>query len=626
MRCRRCPLDRCTPWSPPRWHAWLSRSRPPTRIGLCTGRRAWRSRASSRRLAPAEEQVQPAPPVTGGAVRPGADHPESLDERDAVRIAHDQEIAKAAEYLDAGLSVLVCCEKLLVEYLAAEIADRSGRTPSVIPAHTSGEPKTTGRRGVEPAGSGRRQQILGELQEAVRHAGKRDVIVVAHLDLLAGGSDAALTPEARELIDVLYERSKVVLLAFVDPSLAIPEVLANRFSVRIAIDILPRDVIADTEQRVPIGTVLVTREEAAAFTSFDPVQLYKHIAGMNAVRLRHAMIFARRVHPRGATFAKLLAELRIFKASTTSGSFEVPNVSFGDIGGYPEVRAELERALKLIRGAEGIPEEMRRDLMPRGFIFHGPPGTGKTLFAKAVATAMDATILVVSGPEVTDMYVGESERKVREIFAEARRNAPAIVVFDEFDSIASRRSGREDGGSRAGNAIVAQLLTEMDGFRAEVPVLIIGTTNRLDIIDEALLRPSRFRPIRIGLPNKLAREEIARVHAKHFRIPVDSGLLRRIAEVTNGMNGDDIQSLFRDARANQLLSDPHGQVTARQLGALVGRLGRTTQERELSRQQPAGPGPVATAGHPADPQDDFFVLADPSADGQAGDLQEAGTP
>jgi transitional endoplasmic reticulum ATPase len=267
--------------------------------------------------------------------------------------------------------------------------------------------------------------------------------------------------------------------------------------------------------------------------------------------------------------------------------------------------------------------------MPRGFIFHGPPGTGKTLFAKAVATAMDATILVVSGPEVTDMYVGESERKVREIFAEARRNAPAIVVFDEFDSIASRRSGREDGGSRAGNAIVAQLLTEMDGFRAEVPVLIIGTTNRLDIIDDALLRPSRFKAIRIGLPDDAARKEIARVHARRFHVPVGEALLDRIMVATKGMNGDEIQSLFRDARANQLLSDPGGEVTPRQLGALVGQQGRTAQERALGQRQSGGPPAAPTrtgpAGHPGEPEDDV-VLTDPSADGQAGNLQEVRTP
>jgi transitional endoplasmic reticulum ATPase len=318
------------------------------------------------------------------------------------------------------------------------------------------------------------------------------------------------------------------------------------------------------------------------------------------VRLRHAMRFAHHQHRHaGSAFPTLLAELRSFKAAT-SNSFELPNVSFDEIGGYPEVRLELQRALRLIAGSDGLPEHLRQELVPRGFIFHGPPGTGKTLFAKAVATAFDATIVVVSGPEVTDMYVGESERKVREIFAEARRNAPAVVVFDEFDSIAHRRSGREDGGSRAGNAIVAQLLTEMDGFRPEVPVLIIGTTNRLDIIDDALLRPSRFKPIRIDLPDESARREIARVHARHFGIEVSEELLDRIARATFRMNGDEIRSVFRDARADELVGEPKRPADARRLGELVGRLRRVAQERDLGLAPASGPArPPAARERPA---------------------------
>jgi transitional endoplasmic reticulum ATPase len=166
------------------------------------------------------------------------------------------------------------------------------------------------------------------------------------------------------------------------------------------------------------------------------------------------------------------------------------------------------------------------------------------------------------------MYVGESERKLRELFAEARRNAPAVLVFDEFDSIAGRRTGRDDGGSRAGNAIVAQLLTELDGFRPEVPVLIIGTTNRIDIIDDALLRPSRFRPIKIDLPDPVARKAIARC-AEHFEIEHNDALLTAIAEATEGMNGDEIRSIFRDARADELVGD-HRRPDARRLGELIG--------------------------------------------------------
>jgi transitional endoplasmic reticulum ATPase len=193
------------------------------------------------------------------------------------------------------------------------------------------------------------------------------------------------------------------------------------------------------------------------------------------------------------------------------------------------------------------------------------------------------------------MYHGESERKVRDLFAEARRNAPAVVVFDEFDSIAGRRSGWDDGGSRASNAVVAQLLTELDGFRPEVPVLIIGTTNRIDLIDDALLRPSRFKPINVDLPDELARREIAKVHAEHFDIPVSAELLYEIGRATDKLNGDEIRSLFRDARADELV----GRVTPglpvpRRLGELLGTLRRAQAEREVpqrrglgQRQQPA---------------------------------------
>jgi transitional endoplasmic reticulum ATPase len=182
------------------------------------------------------------------------------------------------------------------------------------------------------------------------------------------------------------------------------------------------------------------------------------------------------------------------------------------------------------------------------------------------------------------MYVGESERKLRELFAEARRNAPAVLVFDEFDSIAGQRTGRDDGGSRAGNAIVAQLLTELDGFRPEVPVIIVGTTNRIDLIDAALLRPSRFRPIKIDLPNPVARQEIARWHAKHFGVPVSERVLSALARATEGLNGDEIRSIFRDARAAQLVGELRGRpIEPERIGELVGTLLRARQQQDIDR-------------------------------------------
>lgn len=535
--------------------------------------------------AEADGQAAAGDSADGPVIQP---HPEHLSEREAVLIAHAEEIAVAAGYLRQGMSVLIRCEKLLVEHLATRIATLSGRAARKIEVEAAAQAGPL----ASLAGGSRRSDLIAGLEKAVTDAVPGDIVLIPHLDLLAGGTDASLSSEGREITDLLYDHSDRVLLAFTDPSLAIPEVLANRFAVRIAMDILPREVTASDGTPLAIGVALVTREEADLFEGFDPQAFYKHVAGMNAVRLRHALRYALHEYradedDRKPTFDLLLQMLRSFKARN-SATFELPNTHLADIGGYEDVKTELRKVLAIINGdLAAIPANMRNELIPRGFIFHGPPGTGKTLFAKAIATELGGTIQVVSGPEVTDMYVGESERKLRELFAEARRNAPAVLVFDEFDSIAAKRTGRDDGGSRAGNAVVAQLLTELDGFRPEVPVLIIGTTNRIDIIDEALLRPSRFREIKIGLPeDPAARRAIARIHARHFDVECGEELLDAIANATNGMNGDEIRSIFRDAKANELVGDrrPAG---ARVLGEMVGRLrsaqqGREAESRELS--------------------------------------------
>ena len=527
----------------------------------------------------------------GGADVDGG-HPERISDREAVLLAHREEVERAASYLESGMSVLVRADKILVSHLAEEIAVRSGRVAHTIRLERAAD----GAPGPDPLPglpSSRRTELLDALVQGITTAREGELVVVPNLDLLAGGSDATLSSEARELADAVYEAADCVLLAFFDPSLTLPEVLASRFAVRLPIDILPRKVTTPAGP-VPTGRALVTRAEADLFEGFDDVGLYKHIAGLNAVRLRDALRYAAHQHtaPPGdgvarPAFRQLVAELQTFKAKT-SNSFDVPNVSFDDIGGYDPVKRELREALEIIGGAAEVPEHLRTELVPAGFIFHGPPGTGKTLFAKAAATELGATILVVSGPEITDKYVGESERRLRDLFSEARRNAPSVIVFDEFDSIAARRSGQQDGGSRAGNAVVAQLLTELDGFRPEVPVLIIGTTNRLDIIDDALLRPSRFRAIEIGPPELDARRKIADHHARHFGVEVSPQLLDRIATSTQGCSGDDIRSLFRDARAGELVGSRR-PADAYRLGQVLGELRRARQERD------AGRGGTATA-------------------------------
>lgn len=531
----------------------------------------------------AEKQGRSVPPEKAGETTAWDGHPEALTEAQAVQLAYGEEIDQIASFLRAGLSVLVACDKLVVRHLWPLLARRAEREPLVldVPAGEGG--------GLIPRSQ--RQQQLARLRDLLRSAHEGHVLVLPHLDLLGGGGDRNVSGDAREVTELLYEEPDRLLLAFIDRSLLLPEVLMARFAVRPELAGLPQRVRRGPGRTESLGVSLVTRREASMFAGYKPGELFKQVAGLNPVRLRHALAYAVETAARTgaapespAPVARLFEAIRAFKAQT-SEQFVVPDVTWDDIGGYDEVKVLFHRALGLMSGAFHLPNEaLRRELIPRGFLLYGPPGTGKTLFAKAIANQLHATIRVVSGPEVTDMYVGESERKLRAIFAEARRNAPSVIVFDEFDSIAASRSARDDGGSRAGNALVAQILTEMDGFRPDVPMLVIGTTNRLNLIDEALLRPSRFQPVPISLPDVLARRKIAEVHARHFEVDVPAPLLDLVADATHGFNGDQIRSIFRDARVGMSCETPPLAPTPERIGFLVGRQRSSVDQQRLESQ------------------------------------------
>lgn len=461
-----------------------------------------------------------------------------LPEREAVRLAYAEEIENVASLLQLGLSVLISCDKLVVEPLWQEII-----------AASKLKAKTLQVSDINTVQSTLLQGQLSLLRQSVEFFEQGEVLVVPHLDLVAGGTGAYPSDAAREFTELAYRASERCILAFTDVSMEIPEVLASRFAIRKQIAGVPRMVTLPSGEEVLFGQAFVTASEAKRIKDFDPEGLYKSISGMNPVQIRHAIAYAlHSSQDKLMPMDDLHQAIRVFKAKT-SANFELPDVKFSDIGGYANVKEQLTVAIDLLEGAYQVPDErLRREFIPRGFIFHGKPGTGKTLFAKAVANRLKATVMVVSGPETLDKWLGESERKVREIFAEARRNAPSVLIFDEFDAIASKRTNiLESSGNRALNSMVAQILTEMDGFRPDVPMLVIGTTNRIDIIDEAFLRPSRFHAIAIDLPDKIARRDIARIHARHFGIAVTGELLDAIAETTSGFSGDEIHAIFRDA-------------------------------------------------------------------------------
>ena len=222
-----------------------------------------------------------------------------------------------------------------------------------------------------------------------------------------------------------------------------------------------------------------------------------------------------------------------------------PNVSWDDIGGLPEVKEELAEAIEwplkhadLFNQADVKP--------PKGLLLYGPPGTGKTMIAKAVATTSEANFISVKGPELLSKWVGESEKGVREIFRKARQAAPCIVFFDELDAVAPRR-GRSEGDAHVTERVISQMLTEMDGLEDLKGVVVIGATNRPDILDEALLRPGRFdRILEVPLPDKEARKDILKIHTK--RKPLDNTVdMDKLVELTGGFTGADIAAIVNAA-------------------------------------------------------------------------------
>ncbi len=226
----------------------------------------------------------------------------------------------------------------------------------------------------------------------------------------------------------------------------------------------------------------------------------------------------------------------------------VPNVTYEDIGG-------LKRELRLVREMIELPlkhPEIFQRLgidPPKGVLLYGPPGTGKTLIAKAVANEVNAHFIPINGPEIMSKFYGESEQRLREIFEEAKENAPSIIFIDEIDSIAPKR---EEVTGEVERRVVAQLLTLMDGLEARGDVIVIAATNRPDAVDPALRRPGRFdREIEIGVPDREGRKEILEIHTRGMPLAEDVNL-DELADLTIGFVGADLEALCKEAAMHAL--------------------------------------------------------------------------
>lgn len=233
------------------------------------------------------------------------------------------------------------------------------------------------------------------------------------------------------------------------------------------------------------------------------------------------------------------------KARTVNGLHGSKKVTFDDVAGVDEEKAELEEVVDFLRNPQKYIDIGAR--IPHGILLSGPPGTGKTLLARAVAGEADVQFLSISGSDFMEMYVGVGASRVRDLFDQAKSMAPAIIFIDEIDAVGRKRGSGLGGGHDEREQTLNQLLVEMDGFSRTEGVIVLAATNRVDILDPALLRPGRFdRQIYVGKPDAKGREDILKVHAKGKRLD-DSVDLHTVAMATTGFTGADLSNLLNEA-------------------------------------------------------------------------------
>ena len=221
------------------------------------------------------------------------------------------------------------------------------------------------------------------------------------------------------------------------------------------------------------------------------------------------------------------------------------HTTFKDVAGLQEEKEELREIVDFLK----LPQKYVRvgARIPKGVLLEGPPGTGKTLLAKAVAGEAGVPFFSISGSDFVEMFVGVGASRVRDLFADAKRNHPCIVFIDEIDAVARRRGSGMGGGHDEREQTLNQLLVEMDGFGVNEGIIVMAATNRVDILDPAILRPGRFdRKIVVGRPDVRGREEILQVHAKNKPLAEDVDL-KQIAQTTAGMTGADLENLLNEA-------------------------------------------------------------------------------
>ncbi len=425
-------------------------------------------------------------------------------------------------------------------------------------------------------------KYYGESEKKLREIFKEgeenapSIIFIDEIDSIApkredvrGEVERRVVAQLLALMDGLVGRGNVIVIGAtnredsIDPALRRP----GRFDREIEIGVPDRDGRKEILQIHTRGTPLaddVDLDEIASsthgFVGADLEALTRE-AAMNALKKVLPKIDLEKEEIPMEVLESLQVDKNDFVEAMKSVSpsalreifVEVPDVKWGDVGGLEKVKQELKEA---VEWPMKYPNAFKRmGIRPsKAVLLYGPPGCGKTLLAKAAATESEANLIVVKGPELLSMWVGESEKAVREVFKKAKQTAPTIILFDEIDALAPRRRGDAGAGSHVSETVVNQLLTEMDGIETLENVIVIGATNRHDILDPSLLRPGRFDSrVLVTAPDKDARLEIFKIHTRDM--PLKNVDLEELSDKTRDYSGADIEGICREAAMIALRED-----------------------------------------------------------------------
>lgn len=405
------------------------------------------------------------------------------------------------------------------------------------------------------------ERLRNVFQEAEKNA--PSIIFIDEIDSIApkreevtGEVERRIVAQLLSVMDGMKSRGKVVVIAAtnrvdaIDPALRRP----GRFDREIEIGVpnrdgrlevlqihtrgMPLDKDVDLQRLADISHGFVGADLQALAKEAAMRALRRVLPEINLSGESISVDILRKIIVRMQDFMEVIKETE--PSAMREVFVEVPDIKWEDIGGLSTIKQELQEAVEwplkylgVFTYADATP--------PKGILLYGPPGTGKTLMAKAAANESEANFISIKGPELLSKWVGESEKGVREIFRKARQAAPCIIFFDELDAIAPTRG--DHGDSHVTERVISQFLTEMDGLEILTNVVVIGATNRPDIIDPALLRPGRFdRILYVPPPDRESRLQIIKIHTK--KKPLDQDVnIEVLADKTDGYTGADIASL-----------------------------------------------------------------------------------